>query len=95
MPKSCFVEPSRLRFGPLPWGNRPSDGATGFEHACKLGLEGIVSKRRDAPYRSGRSGTWLKGEEPRAPGDVSRLGRSVLMTREASCAGNGDRLTEH
>lgn len=28
--------------------------------ACELGLEGIVSKRRDAPYRSGRSGSWLK-----------------------------------
>jgi bifunctional non-homologous end joining protein LigD len=31
-----------------------------FRHACKLGLKGIVSKRRDAPYRSGRSKTWLK-----------------------------------
>ena len=28
------------------------DGATIFAHACKLGLEGIVSKRRDLPYRS-------------------------------------------
>ena len=28
--------------------------------ACKMGLEGIVSKRRDAPYRSGRAGTWTK-----------------------------------
>jgi len=27
--------------------------ATGFEHACRLGAEGIVSKRIDAPYRSG------------------------------------------
>ena len=35
-------------------------GGTVFDHACRLGLEGIVSKRRDAPYRSGRSGTWLK-----------------------------------
>ena len=26
-----------------------------FEHACRLGLEGIASKRRDSPYRSGRS----------------------------------------
>ena len=31
-----------------------------FAHACKLGLEGIVSKRKDAPYRSGRSPDWLK-----------------------------------
>jgi bifunctional non-homologous end joining protein LigD len=31
------------------------DGPTVFKHACKLGLEGIVSKRKDSPYRSGRS----------------------------------------
>jgi bifunctional non-homologous end joining protein LigD len=29
-------------------------GATMFEHVCRMGLEGIVSKRIDAPYRSGR-----------------------------------------
>jgi bifunctional non-homologous end joining protein LigD len=31
------------------------DGSLVFDHACKLGLEGIVSKRRDSPYSSGRS----------------------------------------
>ena len=31
-----------------------------LKHACKLGLEGIVSKLRDAPYRSGRGNDWLK-----------------------------------
>jgi len=31
-----------------------------FEQACTLGLEGIVSKRADAPYRSGRSKLWQK-----------------------------------
>jgi bifunctional non-homologous end joining protein LigD len=31
------------------------DGAALFKHACKLGLEGIVSKRRDLPYQSGKS----------------------------------------
>lgn len=31
---------------------------------CKLGLEGIVSKRRDSSYRSGRSKTWLKVKIP-------------------------------
>ncbi|MEO8180289.1 MAG: DNA ligase D, partial [Deltaproteobacteria bacterium] len=35
-------------------------GSAFFEHACKLGLEGIVSKRADAPYASGRSRSWLK-----------------------------------
>jgi bifunctional non-homologous end joining protein LigD len=36
------------------------DGETVFRHACKLGLEGIVSKRKDSIYRSGRSPDWLK-----------------------------------
>jgi len=40
------------------------DGATVFEHACRMGLEGIVSKRTDAPYRSGPSRTWLKSKNP-------------------------------
>jgi ATP-dependent DNA ligase len=30
------------------------DGAAIFEHACRMGLEGIVAKRRDMAYRSGR-----------------------------------------
>ena len=36
------------------------DGPTMFEHACRIGLEGIVSKRIDMPYRPGRGGHWLK-----------------------------------
>jgi bifunctional non-homologous end joining protein LigD len=43
------------------------DGTTIFRHACKLGLEGIVSKRKDSPYRSGRSPDWLKMKNPNAP----------------------------
>jgi bifunctional non-homologous end joining protein LigD len=31
-----------------------------FEEACKLGLEGIISKRADRPYYQGRSADWLK-----------------------------------
>jgi len=31
---------------------------------AKLGLEGIVSKRKDSPYRSGRSPDWLKMKNP-------------------------------
>jgi bifunctional non-homologous end joining protein LigD len=38
-----------------------------FRHACALGLEGIVSKRRDAPYRSGRCADWIKVKNPAAP----------------------------
>ena len=40
------------------------DGPTVFEHVCRMGLEGIVSKRTDAPYRSGPSKVWLKSENP-------------------------------
>jgi bifunctional non-homologous end joining protein LigD len=36
------------------------DGPTMFEHACRLGLEGIVSKRVDLPYRPGRGEHWRK-----------------------------------
>lgn len=31
-----------------------------FSHACDLKLEGIISKRRNDPYRSGRTQSWLK-----------------------------------
>jgi bifunctional non-homologous end joining protein LigD len=39
-------------------------GAVMFKHACRMGLEGIVSKRRDRPYVAGRSTTWLKIKNP-------------------------------
>jgi len=38
------------------------DGALVFEHVARLGLEGIVSKRADTPYRSGRTKSWLKAK---------------------------------
>jgi ATP-dependent DNA ligase len=31
-----------------------------FRAACQMGLEGLVSKRRDRPYRAGRSPNWIK-----------------------------------
>jgi bifunctional non-homologous end joining protein LigD len=43
------------------------DGPTVFAHACKMGLEGIVSKRKDSAYRSGRSSDWLKMKNADAP----------------------------
>jgi ATP-dependent DNA ligase len=43
------------------------DGPTIFAHACKMRLEGIVSKRKDSPYRSGRSPDWLQMKNPDAP----------------------------
>jgi ATP-dependent DNA ligase len=44
-----------------------SEGAVVFQHACKMGLEGIVSKRLGSRYRSGRSPDWLKFKNPEAP----------------------------
>jgi ATP-dependent DNA ligase len=38
-----------------------------FAAVCQLGLEGIVSKKLDAPYKSGPSKVWLKIKNPRAP----------------------------
>jgi hypothetical protein len=43
------------------------DGLTVFQHAYKMGLEGIVSKRLGSRYRSGRSPDWLKFKNPEAP----------------------------
>jgi ATP-dependent DNA ligase len=39
------------------------DGPTIFAHACKFGVEGIVSKRKDSAYRSGRSPRLAQNEE--------------------------------
>jgi len=40
------------------------DGPAVFAHACRLGYEGIVSKRKGSGYRSGRSPHWLKSKNP-------------------------------
>jgi bifunctional non-homologous end joining protein LigD len=45
-----------LRYAPHVAGG----GAAVFREACRLGLEGIVSKRADQPYRPGRNATWVK-----------------------------------
>jgi len=46
----------RIRFSEHIEGN----GEAFFAEACRAGLEGIVSKRRDHPYRAGRHGGWVK-----------------------------------
>lgn len=43
------------------------DGAEIFAHVCRLGHEGIVAKRADLPYESGRSKRWLKIKNPDSP----------------------------
>jgi ATP-dependent DNA ligase len=42
-------------------------GAVMFKHACRMGLEGIVSKRRDKPYVAGRSKHWVRVKNPASP----------------------------
>jgi bifunctional non-homologous end joining protein LigD len=51
------------------------DGATIFRQACVMGLEGIVSKRLSAPYRSGPSRDWIKIKNPDSP--------AMIRAREA------------
>jgi bifunctional non-homologous end joining protein LigD len=57
------------------------DGTTVLEHVCSAGLEGIVSKRKDSRYISGRSPYWLKMKNPtreavrREAADVPVIGR--------------------
>ena len=42
-------------------------GSDVFQHACKLGCEGIVSKRRRSRYVAGRTEYWLRVKNPTAP----------------------------
>ena len=58
---------SRKRDGIVLNAHYDGDGAIIYKHACKLGCEGIVSKRLGSPYRSGRSDHWLKIKNPAAP----------------------------
>jgi hypothetical protein len=60
------------------------DGPTVFAHACQLGAEGIVSKRIDAPYRSGTHSASKSAILPASPcsGSAARIGIS-----QASVAG--------
>jgi hypothetical protein len=46
---------------------RLNERAVVFQHACKMGLEGIVSKRLGSRYRSGRSPDRLKFMNPQRP----------------------------
>jgi bifunctional non-homologous end joining protein LigD len=68
-------------------------GTTIYEEACRMDLEGVMAKRADAPYRSGRTRTWLKikcGKRQEfviigytAPkGSRTGLGALVLAVRE-------------
>jgi bifunctional non-homologous end joining protein LigD len=57
-----------------------------FRHACKLGFEGIVSKRLGSPYVSGRSRHWGQVEEPISAGGQAGSRRG-LGQREMALKG--------
>lgn len=50
--------PGRVRYS----GHFGEAGAMVLRHACRLSLEGIISKEADAPYRSGRGKAWIKSK---------------------------------
>jgi hypothetical protein len=58
-------------------------GSDLFRAACEMGLERLVSKRRDRPYQGGRSKHWIKVKN-RAPGD--QPGYGVRWYRHQSLA---------
>jgi ATP-dependent DNA ligase len=58
----CWFAPLILRLGANQHLAHPGDIV--FRRACAMGLEGIVSKRKDSTYRSGRSPDWLKSKNP-------------------------------
>jgi ATP-dependent DNA ligase len=56
-----------------------NDGESAFRHACAMWLEGIIAKRRDRPYRSGRCADWILVKNPNAPGGHN-VGDSITIT---------------
>jgi len=61
-----------------------ANGERMFRHACALGLEGIVSKRLDKPYKSGRCSSWVKVKNPgyeRRTTSMPQRGASLVRNR--------------
>jgi ATP-dependent DNA ligase len=66
---------ARRRRGIVLSAHTTENGTAIFEQACRMGLEGIVSKRLSAPYRSGPCRDWLKVKNPDSP--------AMIRAREA------------
>jgi ATP-dependent DNA ligase len=64
-----------------------TDGKTIFRHACVMGLAGIVAKRRDRSYRSGRSPDWTKVKNPGGPAVTRAIRQSCTGRRHWGAAG--------
>ncbi len=54
--KRCLDFDTHLRYTP----HRNTEGEAYFREACEQGLEGVIAKRADGPYRHSRSTDWLK-----------------------------------
>lgn len=64
------------------------DGGEMFTHACKIGLEGLVSKMRDSVYASGRGNTWVKKTCAQNPDDCGLRAPLMPTICEATPVGN-------
>jgi bifunctional non-homologous end joining protein LigD len=53
-----------------------------FRAACRMGLEGLVSKRRDSPYQAGRSKHWVKVKNRQHPA----MGDGGICVNLAACS---------
>jgi ATP-dependent DNA ligase len=71
------------------------DGALVFKHACKLGFEGIVSKRKGSPYRSGRTEHWHKSKNPAAAAVTRELLARIMHDGEELRDGCGKKRAIH
>ena len=59
--RKALLEQIVPRVGPLKYlSHFEKDGEALYEQVVNMGLEGIVAKKADAPYRAGRSPNWLK-----------------------------------
>ena len=59
-----------------------------FRAACDMGLEGLVSKRRDRPYQGGRSKHWVKIKNRKHPATSRLMEAFVRLPLSAVCSKN-------
>src|SRR5438876_3857364 len=65
--RKALLEQIVPRVGPIKYlSHFEKDGEALYEQVVKLGLEGVVAKKADSPYRAGRSPNWLKIRADRA-----------------------------
>src|SRR5205823_4874849 len=95
--RKALLEQIVPRVGPLKYlSHFEKDGEALYEQVVKMGLEGIVAKKADAPYRAGRSPNWLKTRADRGSpvqgmdgrGAVAAAGVCAVPGRQT---GHGDR----